>query len=308
MLIGQSPQIMIAKRMIREIAKTNENAIIVGEVGSGRKFVGLEIQHRSKQKNKPFVVVNCTAVGDTITEADLFGEKVEGPRGVERKVGLLEQAKRGILFLDHVDELAPEFQQKFVNILKEKKFPKPGTKTFVEADFRVFASTTDEDLLKADNFRSDLLFELNKFTVHVPPLRTRRQDIPNLFTNFLEQYCEEFNHEIPPVPAEIFESLMEYDWRGNVLELKNTVRNLILMSPEGELSIEYLPFEVKKHPFEFLDGQDLPDAVGEVERYLIKKSLRRFAGNQSKAARALNVSEAALRYKMKKYGLSRKAF
>jgi len=308
MLIGQSPQIMKTKRMIREIAKTNENILLIGEVGSGRKFVAHEIHHRSKQKNRPFIVLNCSAVGDTITEADLFGEKIEGPRGVERKIGLLEQARRGILYFENVDEFKPDFQQKFANLLKERKYRKIGEETFVDVDIRVFAATTDENLLKREDFRRDLLTILDSFIIHVPPLRKRRQDIPSLFSHFLEQFCEEFNHDIPTVPAEIFESLMEYEWRGNIYELKNTVRNLVLMSSGGVLSVEYLPFEIKKHPFEFLEDRELPEAVGEVEKYLIMKALHRFAGNQSKAARALNVSEAALRYKMKKYGLERKAF
>lgn len=308
MLIGQSPQIMATKRLIREIAKTDENCLIIGEIGSGKKFISEEIRKRSKQKNRPLVVLNCTAVGDTITEADLFGEKIEGPRGIERKLGLLEQAKRGIFYMDNVDDLQPEYQQKFVNILKEKKYNKAGEKIFTPVDFRVFAATTDTNITKKDNFRKDLLVLLNTFSINIPPLGKRKQDIPYLFTHFLEQYCEESDREVPPVPAEIFESLMEYDWLGNVSELQNTVRNLVLMSPEGRLSIEYLPFEIKKHPFEFLEGRDLPDAVHEVERYLIRKSLRRFAGNQTKAARSLNVSEAALRYKMKRYGMSKKAY
>ena len=308
MLIGQSPEIMKTKKMIREVAKTNESALIIGEVGSGRKHVAREIHHRSRLKNRPFIVLNCTAVGDTITDADLFGAKIEGSRGVERRIGLLEQAKRGILYLENVDELNPEFQQKFFNILKEKKFKKLDENVFINIDFRVIAASTDEQLPKKDALRRDLLTMLSGFTIRIPPLRKRNQDIPYLFTHFLEKYCEEFKREMPTVSAELFESLIEYEWHGNVQELKNAVRNLVIMSPEKELSIEYLPFEVKKHPFEFLGDRNLPEAVSEVEKWFIKKSLRRFAGNQTKAARALNVSEAALRYKMKKYGLSRKAF
>jgi len=269
MLIGQSLQIMTAKRLIREIAKSTENALLIGDVGTGKKQIAQEIQQRSSQKNKPLITINCTAVGDTITESDLFGEKSEGPRGVERKIGLLEQAQKGILYMENVDELNTEYQQKFFNILKEKKYPKAGEKGFIDVD---------------------------------------KQDIPHLFSHFLEVYSEEFEREIPPVPAELFESLIEYDWPGNIQELKNAVRNLLVMSPDGQLAMEFLPFEIRKHPFEFLEGKDLPGAVSEVERYLIRKTLRRFAGNQTKAAKALSVSEAALRYKMKKFGLTRKAF
>ncbi len=308
MIIGQSPQAMKIKKMIREISKSDDNALIIGDEGSGKKFVAQAIHQQSRHKNRPFIILNCTAVGDTITDADLFGEKIEGPIGVERRIGILEQAKKGLLYLENVHELKSDFQLKLLNILKEKKFQKIGEKTFIEANFRIIASTTDENLSKKDTFRKDLLSMLNTFTLIIPPLKKRKQDIPYLFTHFLQEYCAEFGHEIPPVPAELFESLMEYEWPGNVLELRNGVRNLVLMSPEGTLSIEYLPFEVKRHPFEILDDHELPDAVGEIEKYLIRKSLRRFAGNQSKAAHVLNISEAALRYKMKKYGLTRKAF
>lgn len=308
MLIGQSLQVMTAKKLIREIAKSEENALIVGENGTGKKHVAREIHHRSKQINRPFVILNCTAVGDTITEEELFGKKTEGARGIERKLGILEQAKRGILFLENVHELQPNFQLKFFNILKEKKFKRIDENNFIPVDFRVIASTTDDTLLKNDSFRKDLLSLFNAITIHLPALRDRKQDIPMLLTHFITQYCEEYNREIPPIAAELFESFIENQWHGNVLEMQNAIRNLVLMSPEGELSIEYLPFEVKRHPFEFLKDRDLPAAVSEVEKYVIKKSLRKFAGNQTKAAHSLNVSEAALRYKMKKYGLSRKAF
>ena len=308
MVIGQNPDIMKIKKLIREVAKTNDNALIIGEVGTGKKLAAQEIHRRSKQKNKSFVIINCSAVGDTITEADLYGQKIEGPRGVERKIGLLEQAKRGILYLENINDLSNEYQQKFFNIFSEKKFKKAGSKEFITVDFRIIASSSDPDILKKETIRKDLLSMIDKFILYIPPLRDRKQDIPYLFSHFLEKYCIEFSHAIPPIPPEIFDSLMAYEWNGNVSELKNTVRNLLLMSPEDKLSIEYLPFEIKKHPLEFLEGRDLPAAVGEVEHYLISKALRKFAGNQTKAAKSLNISEAALRYKMKKYRLSKKDF
>ena len=294
--------------MMEEIAKSNENTLIIGETGTGKKLIAQEIQAQSKQKNKPFVVLNCKEVGDTISETEIYGEIIDGPRGIERQIGIFEQARGGILYLDHIDGLKPEFQQKFFNIFKEHRFRKPGENNFIETEFRVVSATTNEKLLVDDTFRRDLMVLLNTFTLHIPPLRNRKQDIPILFTHFLEQCCDEFHREIPPVASNIFESVLEYEWPGNIFELQNSVRNLVAMSPEGKLSISYLPFEVKRHPFELLEGHELPEAVSEVEKYLIKKALGRFAGNQSKAAHALNVSEAALRYKMRKYGLVKAAF
>jgi DNA-binding NtrC family response regulator len=308
MLIGQSPKIAKIKKQIRQIAQSDDNVFISGETGSGKEYAAREIHSRSRFKNRPFVIINCTALGDTTAESDLYGEKIEGPLGVERKIGLLEQMKKGILYLENVDELNSEFQKKFTNIIKEGKFRKPNDNRSVEINIRVIAATTKKDLSQKEDFRKDLLSLLNPFTIQIPSLRERKQDIPFLFNHFLDEYCKEFNIDLPSIPADLFESLIEYEWPGNVGELKKAVRNLVVMSPEGSLSAEFLPFEIKRHPFEHLVGRELPDALCEVEKYLIKKTLRRFAGNQSKAAHALAVSEAALRYKMKKYGLTRKAF
>lgn len=305
MFVGQSPETMKIKKLIREVAKTEDNALIIGEIGTGKKLAAKEIHVRSHQKNKPFIVLNCTSLGDTVTDGDLLGSKVEGPSGVERKIGLLEQAKKGFLYMDNIQDLKPDYQEKLFNILKEKKFQSPDQKGFTEVTFRVIAASTDKTIGKNGHFRKDLLSLFDAFTIPIPPLRDRKQDIPFLFTHFLEEHCTENQRDVPPIPADLFESLMEYDWRGNVRELRNAVRNLVLMSPEGTLSAEYLPFETKKHPYENLVGKELYDAISDVEKYLIKSALQRFAGNQTKAAHALNISEAALRYKMKGYGLSK---
>lgn len=308
MLIGQSPEIVKVKRIIREIAKTDSNVLILGEVGTGKKLAAQETHKRSKQKNRALVVVDCSALGNTVTEIDLLGQVYEGERGIERKIGLLEQANRGILYLENFGELSAEYQHKLYNIFKQGRFQKPGEEEFTSVYLRIFAGSTDVQLAQKDTIRRDLLSLVSDFTITIPPLRERKQDIPLLFSHFIETMYEETGRDLPAVNAELFDSLMEYDWLGNVQEFIKALKNVVRMSPEGELAVDYLPFEMKRHPFEFLKDRELPEAVGEVERYLIRKALRRFAGNQSKAANSLNVSEAALRYKMKKYGFNRKAF
>ena len=181
-------------------------------------------------------------------------------------------------------------------------------KSVIDTDFRVYSSAMNPRIINNTAFRKDLLMVLNTYYLSLPPLRYRKQDIPDLFTHYLKTLCEENKKSIPPVPAEIFESLIQYDWHGNVQELIQSVRHLVMMSPEGKLCVEYLPFEIKKHPFEVLENRDLSEAVTEVEMYLIRKSLHRFSGNQTRAAQALNVSEAALRYKMRKYGILKTMF
>ena len=308
MIVGQSPEVTRIKKLIREISKINENCLIVGALGTGKCKIAEEIHSRSKQKSRPFIVLNCSAVGDTITDTDIFGATHEGDLGVERQIGLLEQAHKGILYLENVDTLPLDIQKRLINIYKEQKFKKEGSSKFTPVKLRMIAASTQETIAKPDSLTPEFYALFDGFIIPVPALAKRKQDIPVLFAHFLEYYCQENEKEMPAVPAELFENLMEYDWPGNVRELKNAVRNLVLMSPEGTLSPEFLPFEYKKHPFESLVGKELPVALGLVEDYLIRKSLQRFAGNQTKAANALNVSEAALRYKMKKHHLSKKAF
>ena len=308
MLIGQSPQIITLRRFIRQIAGEEQNVFITGETGTGRKTVAREIHSRSARNKDPFIILNCPALGDTILDSDLFGVTTESKTAVERKLGFLEQAGSGALYLENVDETVSEYQLKLFNVLKEKRFRRLGSETFIPIDFRVYSSASDPHMIKNRSFRRDLLMILNPYTLALPPLRKRKQDIPLLFSAFLKHFCEANGKPVPPVPGEVFESLIEYDWYGNVQELVQTVRNLVLMSPESQLSVEYLPFEIKKHPFDFLENRNLSEAVTEVEMYLIRRALQRFSGNQTRAAHALNVSEAALRYKMKKYGLSKTMF
>lgn len=308
MLTGKSPEIIAIRRMIREIAKTDDNVLIIGEVGSGKQRVAEEIHQRSQRHNKPFVVLNCTAVGDTILDADLFGQTFEGDTGKQRTIGLFEQANNGIIYLDNLGDLKSEYQQRFLNIFHDGRFRRLDEDGFTDLDTRVVGAVDDEKFMERTDFRHDLLEIVNRFHIHVPPLRQRKQDIPILFSHFLEELCQKRSRPVPPVPTEIFESLIEYKWHGNVQELMNTVRNLVMMSEEGKLSVEYLPFEIKKHPLNFLKDKDLPEAVAEVEMFLLRKMLQKFAGNQTKTAHALNVSEATLRYKMKKYGFNKEMF
>jgi len=217
----------------------------------------------------------------------------------------LEEANGGTLLLESIEDLSSEYQQRFLVVLQEKKLPKKGEELPVEVNFRTIATAEKnlEEKVSRGEFRRDLFALLSDVRFEIPPLRQRLQDVPYLFEYFLTRYCEESNRPLPVVPSDLFESLMDYDWKGNVRELRQCVRNVALMSPPGQLSLDYLPFQLKKHPLEYFIGKTLEDATTDVEIYLIKKALAQFRGNQTQAAKSLNVSEATLRYKMKKYGL-----
>jgi DNA-binding NtrC family response regulator len=306
-IVGSSPEARRLRRAVKRLSKIDSNIFVIGETGTGKEFIARHIYDQSSRRENEFVVLNCAALGTTIDKKALFGEVSEGDRTATKKNGLLEKASNGILFLDSVSDMSLEYQDEFLRIMRDKKIKKVGGSEAIEVELRII-STSDHDLtpeIERGKFRKELYFLLNALTLSIPPLRDRKQDIPELFSCFLTKYCEQEGKEEPAVQSEIFESILEYDWKGNVRELENTVQNLIMMSPEGELSAEFLPFKIKRHPLDFLEPRNLKAVISDIEIYLIKKALGKFGGNQVKAAKLLGIPEATLRFKMKKYVIPR---
>jgi two-component system response regulator AtoC len=304
-IIGSSPEAKRLRRAVKKLAKIDSNIFIIGETGTGKEFIARHIYLQSPRRNRSFVEINCSALGKTIEAKHLYGEDTEGDQAVMRSIGLFEKANRGVLFLDNIGDMTPEYQEDFLRVIRDKKFRKVGGRENIEVEMRII-STSDRDLnpdIESGKFRKELYYLLNTLTLPIPPLRERKQDIPELFSFFLKKYCEQEEREEPAVQSEIFESILEYDWRGNVRELENTVQNLLMMSPEGELSPDFLPYRIKKHPLDFLEPRNLKGVISEIEIYLIKKALGKFGGNQVKAAKLLGIPEATLRFKMKKYAI-----
>lgn len=304
-IVGSSPDAKRLRRAIKRLSKVDGNILIMGETGSGKEFLARQIYINSNRRNRGFVEINCAAIDKTIEKRDIYGEDTEKDQAMMRTIGLLEKANRGILFLDNISEMNSDFQYELLQILRDKKFRRLGGKENINLDIRII-STTDHDMnsdIESGKFRKDLYFLLNTLSIQIPPLRERKQDIPEFFVYFLKKFCVDSNKEVPAVSSEIFESILEYEWRGNIRELENTAYNLIMMSPEGELSPEFLPFKIKRHPLDFLEPRNLKGIVSEVETHLIRKSLQKYGGNQVKAARVLGIPEATLRFKMKKYSI-----
>lgn len=302
---GNSPEAKRINRAIKKFSKVDHNILIIGDTGTGKEFTARKIHALSSKEHRPFVKLNCAALGNTINKAGLLGEENAQAGSIQRTIGYLEKANHGILQLANIDELHAEFQFELLQVIRERKFRRIGGVENIQLDVR-FISTSTKDMeedIESGRFRKDLYYQLNSLSIKIPSLKERKQDIPELFVYFLKKHCCAQDLEIPAVPAEIFESILEYDWKGNIRELKNCVENLVMMSPKGELSPEYLPFEIKRHPLDFLEVKNLKGVISEVETYLIKKALVKFAGNQVKAARLLGIPEATLRFKMKKYSI-----
>ena len=306
-IVGNSPEAKRLRRAVKKLAKIDSNVFIIGETGIGKELAARHIYQMSANYNRAFVKINCSALGKTIDMKDLYGEDAEGDQAVIRSIGLLEKSNNGILYLDNIGEMSPEYQEEFLIFLRDKMVRRVGSEVSKNVDMRVI-STSEYDLLpdvESGKFRKELYYLMNSLTLVIPSLRERKQDIPELFSYFLKKFCEQEGREQPAVQSEIFESILEYKWKGNIRELENTVQNLIIMSPEDELSPDFLPFRIKKHPFDFLEPRNLKRIVSDVEIYLIKKALGKFGGNQVKAAKLLGVPVATLRFKMKKYSILR---
>jgi len=306
-IVGNSPEAKRLRRAVKKLAKIDGNVLIIGETGIGKELAARHIYQLTTQYNKAFVKINCAALGKTIDSKDLYGEDAEGEQTVMRSIGLLEKANNGILFLDNIGDMNPEYQDEFLRFLRDKMVRPVGSEVSKNVDMRVI-STSDHDLLpevESGKFRKELYYLMNAFTLVIPALRERKQDIPELFSFFLKKICKQEGREEPGVQSEIFESILGYKWKGNIRELENTVQNLVIMSPEDELSPEFLPFRIKKHPFDFLEPRNLKRVVSDLEIFLIKKALGKFGGNQVKAAKLLGCPEATLRFKMKKYSIQR---
>ena len=306
-LVGNSPLIKSIKRAIRKLAKIDSNLLIIGETGVGKEFIARQIHLNSARRNRPFVELNCAALGKTIRQRELYGEETTASENPQPVIGLIEKAHRGILFLDNIEDMSPDFQEELLQLVREKRIRRLGGKENLPIDARIIATSLHNlpEELEARGFRKDLFFLLNTLQLAIPPLRERKQDIPELFIYFLKKLCAEQGREVPALPTEMFESIMEYDWRGNVRELENCVQNLLTMSPELQLSADFLPFRIKRHPLDQLEITNLKSVINEVESYLIGKALRKFAGNQVKAARLLGIPEATLRFKIRKHRIPR---
>jgi DNA-binding NtrC family response regulator len=292
-LLGKSPEIAQVRRAIRNSARHDVDVLLVGESGTGKQFVAEHIHMLSDRKSEPFVTIPCDAIGKTLTVDDVFAPPQKGGAG-----GLVYEAGAGTLYLERAELLDRDLQDQFFSFFHHRT---PNTAVPFKARLITAMEPEIGSRLERKEYRQDLFQVFAQFRITIPALRERKQDIPFLFTHILEELSEEYNKPMPTVPYEIFEAILEYSWPANLFEMRNVVRNLIIMSPEGQLSASYLPFYNKPNPLEFLANMDLPSAVAEVERFLIKKALAKYEGNQSKAARMLQISEAALRYKMKKY-------
>jgi len=311
-ITGNSKAIMELRDQIKIVAPTDAWVLIAGENGTGKELVAHTIHRMSKRRNKPFIEVNCAAIPEDLIESELFGhEKGAFTGATTMKRGKFDQANSGILFLDEIGDMSLKAQSKVLRILQEQRFERVGGNRTIKVDVRVIAATNKnlEEEIERGTFRDDLYFRLNVIPMRVPPLRERVDDIPELVTEFLDNFSLDTKMEQKTLDPDALELLERYNWPGNIRELKNLVERLAIMCPGKVISAKDVPppYNTLRTDDErmrtFLAYETLKEARETFEKSFIATKLQEFEGNISRTAEAIGVERSNLHKKIKAYGL-----
>jgi two-component system nitrogen regulation response regulator NtrX len=332
-MIGGSSALKDLREQIAQVAPSNGWVLITGENGTGKELIARAIHRESRRAAGPFVEVNCAAIPEELIESELFGhEKGSFTGAVGMKRGKFEQAASGTLFLDEIGDMSGKTQAKILRVLQELKFSRVGGSDTIEVDVRIVAAT-NKDLaaeIEKGNFRTDLYYRVNVVPFKVPPLRDRREDIPQLVDHFLGEFCRENGRPLKKLAPPALSILLSYPWPGNVRELRNVVERMVILCRGVEIGAPDVPEDVRIGAARAtgstlpvargtdeagpgvapavaaaLDAPTLREARGAFEKEFLIRKLAEFGGNVSRTAEAIGLERTNLHRKIKSYGLSR---
>ncbi len=298
-VIGESPKMKEVMRVAQLVAKTDATVLICGESGTGKELLARSIHYQSNRRDKPFVVVNCGAITETLLESELFGhEKGAFTGAYTRKPGKFELADGGTIFLDEIGEMSPAMQVKLLRVLQEKTFERVGGTTSITVDVRIIAAT-NRDLKKAvreGTFREDLYYRLNVIPIYLPPLRERKEDLPLLCDFLIARHCRKLHKKIRGISPQAMRVLRKYHWPGNIRELDNVLERAIILTQDDVIGIDDLQiFEAPK--------TERWKTLKEVEEEYIAQVLEAFAFDLEKAAAVLDIPPEELKEKATRLSL-----
>ena len=300
-LIGESRQMKKIYDLVQTVAPTDTTVMIRGESGTGKELVAKAIHINSRRKYFPIVTVNCGALAESLLESELFGHEKGAFTGAHfKRKGKFEMADGGTIFLDEVGSVSQKMQVELLRVIETKQFSRVGGNQLIQSDFRVIAATNEplEELVKDGKFREDLYYRLNVFSLVVPPLRERRQDIPLLAHYFLNRFTTSMNKPIKDISKEATDFIVKYDWPGNVRELENAIERAVVVGKNSSIKVDDLPFHLSA-----VDEDSGDKSLSAFEKKHILKILNENNWNISRSAHILEIDRVTLYNKINKYGL-----
>ena len=302
-IIGKDHKMRQIYNLILDIAPTDATVLIQGESGSGKELIARAIHLHSHRKDKPFVVVNCSAYPQTLLESELFGhEKGAFTGATHKRIGRFELADKGTLFLDEIGEIPLMSQVKLLRFLQFQKFERLGGIKTIDVDIRVIAATNKDLINEVENgnFREDLYYRLNVIPINIPPLRVRRNDIPLLVEHFLKRLNTRGNKKVKGISSEAMDILMHYSWFGNVRELENIIERAFILTKDEFISEQNLPSNIRL----VIGKEEKVSSFQENEKRFLTKVLEKYQWNKLRVAKKLNISRSTLYAKLKKYNIN----
>jgi len=287
-VIGKSGKMQNVFDVVNRVANSRASILLTGESGAGKEVIANLIHNKSSRCDKSFVVINCGAIPDNLIEAELFGFEKGSFTGADHmQKGKFELANGGTLFLDEIGELPLQAQVKFLRVLQEKQIYKIGSEKSINVDVRIIAATNKNlfDEVKKGNFREDLFYRLNVVSIEIPPLRERKDDIPSLAEHFMTQFSAEYHKKLKYFDPVAMNYILDYEWKGNVRELRNVIERSVLIAHEEEefLMPEHFPKEITGLNYENLSSERTEKTLSDYEKMIILSTLRRYDGNKTKA-------------------------
>lgn len=305
-IIGHSPKMVEAVEIMKKVCSSSVTVLILGESGTGKELAARAIHYNSPRKAKPFTAVNCAAIPDNLIESELFGYEPGSFTGAtSRSIGLFEATNNGTIFLDEVGDLPALTQSKILRVLQDKEIRRLGSRESIKVNVRIIAAT-NKDLEKEiinKNFREDLYYRLKVITIELPPLRERKEDIPELVHFFIKKYDQEFGKRIKGIDENALKALREYHWPGNIRQLESVIERAILMCESTHFGLKDIKSELRFFQGKDILDFDLPDEginVEELEKDLLKKAMQKANGVATKAAKLLGMSYKTFWYRWEK--------
>ena len=322
-IIGTSPQMQQVYKQIHQVSMSTATTLLRGQSGTGKELVALAIHNHSQRKDKQLIAVNCSALAENLVESELFGhEKGAFTGAIAQRKGRFEEADGGTIFLDEIGDIKPAVQARLLRVLQEQTFERVGSNKTIKVNVRVIAATSRnlEEAMKNGEFREDLFYRLNVFSIHLPPLKERISDIIPLCEFFYKKYNKEYNRKINSTSASAQRILLAYEWPGNVRELENCIERAVLTCNDSEINSYNLPPEIQDATMHLAEEDasmpegditvngSLKDMIIAYEKRIIETVLQKNNGNAAAAARDLKTTPRIINYKIAQFEIEPKEF